>query len=112
LCSIFFRCHESTTIHLKKEHAYDETRPLVSVHKTMISHDARHTGSCHIDDVRGFTIREELAGPRQCGLQESGIVNASRSALQGEETIMNRQDVAFVYPDGFIQLASTCKVLR
>ncbi len=78
----------------------------------MIPNDARHVGGRHIDDIRGFTIREELARSRECGLQEPGIVNACRSALQREETIMKRQDVSFVDPDGFVHLASTCNVLR
>ncbi len=78
----------------------------------MIPNDTRHVCGCHVNDVRGIPIREELAWSCLYRLQESGVVNARGSALQREETIMNRQDVAFVYPDGFIHLASTCKVLR
>ena len=97
---------------LQKKHSNDETSPLISIQKTVIPNNARHVGSGHIDDVRAFTVGEKLAGPCECGVQESSVVNARCSALQCQESIMKRQDVALIDPDRFGHSASTCNVLR
>jgi hypothetical protein len=112
--SVGFGRAEDEPVQLEKEHANDEPGSLVAVYERMISNDADRVRRRHLDDARSLGVGPQLPRARQGGFEQRGVPQPRRPAVQREQTVVDRQGVAFVDPDRVVpaHFARTWSVLR
>lgn len=111
-CGVFFRSGEAIAVDFHEEHANDETYTLVSVDKRVIADNPGHIGSGHFYDAGFLTIGMELAWSRERGFEQTCVPDPSRTALDGDQAVMEDDGFASVDPDRPAHFARVCRVLR
>ena len=99
-------------IYFKEEYTCNKSGPFVSVNERMVVDYSNRVGSRHFYGVRGITVRMELLRTGKSRPKKSYASDANRTTVECQKSIMQRNGVTLVNPDGVSHLASECRVLR
>jgi hypothetical protein len=101
-------------VKFEEQNADYETGSLIAVNERMVADDTGCVKSGHADEVGSVGIGVVLARASQGRLQEPSVAHPREAAVDGEETLVDRQGVAFLDPEWFFRfhLDSACRVLR
>jgi hypothetical protein len=106
LSGIFLGGLEVEAVEFEEQNPDYKTGPLVAIDEGMVAENAGCVKSGHCDDVGIVGGGVVLAGTGQSGLQQPSVAQSRRTAMDGYQTAMDRQDVAFLDPERFF-LSST-----
>ena len=109
---IFLAGNETIAVEFEEKDSDDEPGALIAVDEGMVADYPSGIDRRHVDHICGFGIGKMLLWPRQCRSQQTNIPKTGRTAMQGEQSIVQGKRVPLLNPDRLFHLARTCNVLR
>ena len=98
LSSILFPRHETEAVEFQEEYANHESGAFVAVRERMVTNDPARVQGGEIHNV-SISIRMVLAWAREGRLQKAAVPQSGAAAMDGEETIVDRDGVPPLDPD-------------
>ena len=99
-------------IQFEEEYTHNKTSSFVPVDKRMVADYSHRISGRHIYAVRSVAVRMKLLRTSKSGLKEPSVPNPGSTSVERQKSIMERESITLVKPDGFSHLASEWRVLR
>jgi len=116
LSGIFLCGFEVEAVEFEEEDTNHKAGALVAIDKRMVADDASRVKRRHLDDIRRVRIGVVLAGTGEGGVQQPSITQPSGAAMERQEPVVDRDDIALFDPEWFllflVHFERACSVLR
>jgi hypothetical protein len=93
LSRIFLFSPEIEAVEFEEKNADHKTSFLVAIIKRMVADNPARVKRGHFDDVSGAGIGVVLARTSQRGLQKPFIAPSATAAVEGQQSVVDREDI-------------------